>query len=77
MSEWQSQKSELSGELKQICFKYESDIKALSRQLEEEKEKCVELDTTLREKEYILEERTKKWQEMEQQFKQVMQNAQD
>ncbi len=56
-------------------MKYESDIKALSRQLEEEKEKCVELDTTLREKEYILEERTKKWQEMEQQFKQVMQNA--
>ena len=75
MSEWQNQKSEMSGELKSLCQKYESDLKQLGIQLEEEKERSAELEVILKDKVSILEEREKKWEETETQYKQMIQLA--
>lgn len=39
MTNWSSQKSELSNEIRQVCQKYELEVKQISLQLQEEKEK--------------------------------------
>ena len=75
MTEWQSQKSEMSGELKGVCQKYENDLKLLSMQLEEEKEKAVDYEIQLREKVAILEENEDKWMAAEAQYKQMLATA--
>lgn len=57
MSEFQSQKSEMSGELKTICSKYEQDLKSLTRELEEARERNHEIEVLLKEKEHLLVEK--------------------
>lgn len=44
MSSWSTQKSEQSNEIRQVCQKYESEIKQISQALDEEKEKSMELE---------------------------------
>mmetsp|Transcript_33944 Transcript_33944/g.44790 ORF Transcript_33944/g.44790 Transcript_33944/m.44790 type:complete len:92 (+) Transcript_33944:493-768(+) len=46
-TEWRSQKSEMSLEIKQLTAKYETDVKMLNKQLEEEKEKVSDLEIQL------------------------------
>jgi len=46
-TEWRSQKSGLSTELKQLSAKYEIDVKMLGKQLEEEKDKAGEFELQL------------------------------
>lgn len=41
----------MSGELRQMCAKYEADVKSLAYQLDEEKEKASEFEVLLKEKE--------------------------
>ncbi len=48
-----------------MCTKYETDLKSLSYQLDEEKEKASEFEASLREKETLLQEKSKKWDDME------------
>ncbi len=65
MFEFQHQKSEMSGELRQMCSKYEADLKSLTYQLDEERERTSELEASLKEKEQLLQEKSKKWDAME------------
>ena len=51
MSDIQSQKSEMGVELRAACVKFETDLKSLQVELDEEREKSNELDTILKEKE--------------------------
>ena len=69
MSEWQSQKSQTSVELRAITQKYEVDLKTIQHKLEEEKERANELECTLKDKVSLLEEKEAKWDEMEAQYK--------
>lgn len=45
LSNWNNQKSELSTEIRQVCLKYESELKQLNIDFEEEKEKASEFET--------------------------------
>ena len=48
-NEWRTQKAELSSEIKNSTGKYELDIKLLTKQLEEEKERACDLELQLHE----------------------------
>ena len=67
----------MSGELKQICQKYEHDIKTLTRDLEEMRERNNEVELLLKEKESLLTDKEQSWMEMETQYKNLVQMAQD
>lgn len=43
-NEWRTQKTELGLEIKSATSKYETEIKTLTKQLEEEREKVNDLD---------------------------------
>lgn len=77
MNEYHNQRSELSGELKQICAKYEGDLKTFGRELEEEKERATDLEGQLRERERVLEERQNHWGETESSLKNMLGQATD
>ena len=57
LAERQSQKQGLTSEIKSLVSKYEADIKNLQNQLSEEKEKGLEIETQLKEKLTLLEEK--------------------
>ncbi len=77
MSELQSKKSEMSGEIKQMYQKYENDIKTLQIQIEEEREKMGEIESQLKEKSAALEAKELKWNETEVSYKQMLQTLQE
>ena len=62
----------MSGELKNICQKYEQDIKVLTRELEEVKERNNEVELLLKEKETLFNEKEASWTEMEAQYKNLL-----
>jgi hypothetical protein len=47
INSWHSQNKELSNEIRQVCQKYEAELKSVNLLLEEEKEKASELETAL------------------------------
>lgn len=49
MNSWHSQNKELSNEIRQVCQKYESELKQVNLLLDEEREKSGELEATLTE----------------------------
>ena len=63
LSNWNSQKQELSSEVRQVCQKYEAELKQQNLILEDEKEKSSELEAQLNDLQAIYKEKTKKWQE--------------
>lgn len=69
MSELKNKKSEMSEELRTVYQKYETDLKAITISLEEEKEKVTELESLIKNKEATLLEKENKWEEMETQYK--------
>lgn len=46
MTSWSSQNKELSNEIRQVCQKYESELKQVNMLLDEEKERANELETS-------------------------------
>lgn len=62
----------MSGELKTICSKYEQDIKILTRDLEEMKERNIEIEGLLREKEQLLVDKEESWSQIENQYKTML-----
>lgn len=61
LSNWNSQKSELSSEIRQVCQKYETELKQLNISLEEEKERAGELEAQLNDLQATYQEKTQAW----------------
>ena len=72
MQKWNSHKSELSTEIRQVVQKYEGEIKQISLQLEEEKEKSNDLESKLADLQATHDEKLKLWQQQEFRLKQML-----
>lgn len=68
-NEWRTQKAELASEIKSATSKYELDIKLLTKQLEEEKEKVSDLELQLHEQTEKLESGEARYTEIEDQLR--------
>ena len=77
MSNWTNQKSELSNEIRNVCSKYETEIKQLSIELHEEKEKSQELENQLVDLQAEFEDKQVTWKESEQRYKSMIDQSQD
>ena len=67
----------MSGELKQMCQKYESDIQTLTAAVEELTERNSEIENILKEKESLLLSKESSWEKMESQYKTMLLQAQE
>lgn len=77
MHSWHSQNKELSNEIRQVCQKYEAELKQASLQLDEEREKTGELETSLLELQnrHTLEQAD--WKKSEARYKEMLEQSQD
>lgn len=75
LAERQSQKQGMSTEIRQLCQKYEADLKSITKQLKEENERVQELEQTLKDTSQTLEESQKLWSSQEQAYKQMLQQT--
>lgn len=76
MQKWNSHKTELSTEIRQVIQKYEGEIKCIAMQLEEEKEKANDFEGKLIDLQATYEEKLDLWQQQEQRLKQMLDQAQ-
>lgn len=77
LSNWNSQKSELSTEIRQVCQKYETELKQVNIALEEEKERGGELEAQLNDLQASYKEKTQAWQDQEQRYREMIDRTQD
>lgn len=72
MCNWHSQNKELSNEIRQICQKYEAELKQAHMLLEEEKEKSSELEASFQELRDRTTEQQAAWKKSEKRFKELL-----
>ena len=77
LSNWNSQKSELSNEIRHVCQKYESELKQVNSLFEEEKERSGELEAQLQDLQQNFNQKSQTWQEQEQRYKMMIDQTQD
>lgn len=77
MNSWHSQNKELSNEIRQVCQKYESELKQVSLLLEEEREKSGELETTLVELQNRTAQDLADWKKSEARYKEMIEQCQE
>ena len=61
LTDLHTKRSEMTGELKAMCLKYESEVKALQGELEEERERVSELESALLQKDSEMEAFEGRW----------------
>ena len=61
LTELHSKRSEMSGELKAMCYKYEAEIKQIQSELEDERERVSEVEAALLQKVTEIESSQERW----------------
>lgn len=77
INNWQTHNKELNNELRQVCHKYELELKQTNLTLVEERERTSELEAQLSDLQQKFAEEGQAWKEAEQRYKEMLDRSED